>query len=78
LPDGSALVVVELLGDDVAQLLAGETLALPGYVSPSALVAEQPVEPEQLEEPAPGGEVEQAAEPVTDGEETPEVPADTT
>jgi hypothetical protein len=50
LPDVSALVAVELIGDEVARLLAGETLALPGYVSPTALVHEQPPEPEQPEE----------------------------
>jgi hypothetical protein len=78
LPDGSALVAVDLTGDEVARLLAGETLALPGYVAPAALVGEQPaepVEPEQLEEPMPGGEVEQLAEPVPGGDETPDVPA---
>jgi hypothetical protein len=67
LPDGRPLVAVELLGDKVARLLAGEALAVPGYVAPSALVDEQravPVEPEQLEEPVPGGD------------ETPELPAD--
>jgi hypothetical protein len=53
LPDGSALVAVELIGDEVARLLAGETLALPGYVSPAVLVHEQPAEPEQPEEPEP-------------------------
>jgi hypothetical protein len=75
LPDGSALVAVDLTGDEVARLLAGETLALPGYVAPAAPTGEQPAEPEQLEEPLPGGEVEQLAEPVPGGAETPEVPA---
>jgi hypothetical protein len=78
LPDGSALVAVDLTGDEVARLLAGETLALPGYVAPAALVGEQPAEPvelEQLEEPMPGGEVEQLPEPLPAGDETPEVPA---
>ena len=76
LPDGRALVAVELLGDEVARLLAGETLALPGYVSRSALVDEQPadpVEPVQLDEPEPGdrGQVGQLDEPLADVEETP-------
>jgi hypothetical protein len=74
MPDGSALVAVELIGDEVARLLAGETLALPGYVSQSALVHEQPPEPEQPEEPGPV-EPEQLEAPVLGGDETPEVPA---
>lgn len=74
LPDGSALVAVELIGDEVARLLAGETLALPGYVSPTALVHEHPPEPEQPEEPVPV-ETEQLEAPVPGVDETPEVPA---
>jgi hypothetical protein len=74
LPDGSALVAVELIGDEVARLLAGETLALPGYVSPSALVHEQPPEPEQPEEPEPVVP-EQVEAPVPAGDATLEVPA---
>lgn len=75
LPDGSALVAVDLNGDEVARLLAGETLALPGYVAPAALIGEQPAEPEQLDEPLPGGEVERLAEPAPGGDQAPEVPA---
>jgi len=80
LPDGSALVAVELTGDEVARLLAGETLAVPGYVAPAALVDEQPaepIEPEPVEpepvEPEPGDRVqaEQLYEPVPDVVETP-------
>jgi hypothetical protein len=79
LPNGRVLVAVELLGDEVARLLAGETLALPGYVSPWALVEEQaadPVEPVQLDEPEPGdrgqvGQVGELDEPFPDVEETP-------
>lgn len=78
LPDGSALVAVDLTGDEVARLLAGETLAVPVYVALAALVEghlAEPVEAEQLEQPLPVGEVEQLAEPVPDGNETPDVSA---
>jgi hypothetical protein len=84
LPDGSALVAVELIGDEVARLLAGETLVLPGYVSPAALVHEQPPEPEQPEVPEPiepeqpvepmPVEPEQLEDPEPRVDETPEVP----
>jgi len=60
---------VELIGDEVARLLAGETLVVRGYVAPAALVDEVPAE---LVEPV---ESEQLAEPsVPGGDETPEVP----
>jgi hypothetical protein len=76
LPDGSALVAVELTGDEVARLLAGETLAVPGYVAPAALVNVQPAEPVEPEpvEPEPGDRVqaEQLYEPpLPDVVETP-------
>jgi hypothetical protein len=82
LPDGRALVAVELLGDEVAWLLAGETLALPGYVIASALVDEEsgelvrsvPLdepEPEPESEPGHRGQAVQLDEPPPDVEETP-------
>jgi hypothetical protein len=77
LSDGSALVAVEPIGGEVARLLACETLAVPGFVAWSALVDKHPavpkVEPELPAEPLTGGEVEQLAEPLPGGDETPEV-----
>lgn len=65
LPDGRPLIALDLTGDEVMRLLAGEPLSVPAYVHPSVL------------EPAPpagGDEVEQIDEPVPDLGETPELP----
>jgi hypothetical protein len=75
LPDGRPLVATDLTGEEVVRLLAGESLSVPGYVSPSAIAPEPApavsAEPEQLVEPEPTemGEVQQIDEPMPDVEE---------
>jgi hypothetical protein len=69
--DGRPLVALDLTGDELTRLLAGEPLSEPGYVRPSAIEPEPPAVPaerEQLVEPKPagGGEVEQIGELVPD------------
>lgn len=74
LPDGRPLVAADLTGEEVVRLLAGESLSVPGYASPSAIALEPApavsAEFEQLEpEPTEMGQVEQIDEPMPDVEE---------